>query len=75
MVNVTVSVPTEMKRKMEEFAIINWSEVAREAFAEQIAKLELLKNLTYKSKATDRDIQEISRKIKMSVRQRHEDKK
>ena len=58
MVNVTVSVPEEMKMKMEQFAIINWSEVAREAFAVQISKMELLKSLTSKSKATDADVEE-----------------
>ncbi len=72
MVNITVSVPIEMKTKMDEFQIINWSEVAREAFAEQINKLELLKDLTSKSKATDRDIEEISKKVKEAVRKRHE---
>ncbi len=75
MVNVTVSVPIDMKNKMDEFAIINWSEVAREAFADQIAKLELLKSLTSKSKATDKDIKEISDKIKAAVWKRHEEKK
>jgi len=72
MVNVTVSVPEEMKKKMDEFAVINWSEVAREAFAEQISKMELLKALTSKSKATDKDVQELTKKIKAEVWKRHE---
>ncbi|MBI5046185.1 hypothetical protein HZC07_00440 [Candidatus Micrarchaeota archaeon] len=63
--------PEEMKKKMDEFGIINWSEVAREAFTEQIAKLELLKSLTAKSKATDKDIKEISNKVKAAVLKRH----
>ena len=75
MVNVTVSVPIDMKQKMDEFEIINWSEVAREAFADQLAKLELLKSLTSKSKATDKEIQEISDKVKAAVLKRHGEKK
>jgi hypothetical protein len=75
MVNVTVSVPFDMKKKMDEFGIINWSEVARAAFAEQIRKLELLKTLTSASKATDRDIETISEKIKNEVLKRHEGKR
>ncbi|MBI5228006.1 hypothetical protein HY988_05445 [Candidatus Micrarchaeota archaeon] len=75
MVNITVSVPIEMKKKMDEFAIINWSEVARGAFTEQISKLELLKKLTTKSKATDKDIQGITAKIREGVWKRHEEKK
>ncbi|NYZ77009.1 hypothetical protein H0O02_01695 [Candidatus Micrarchaeota archaeon] len=73
MTNVTVSVPVEMKKKMEEFAVINWSEVAREAFAEQISKMELLKSLTSKSKATKEDVKELSEKIKAAVWKRHEE--
>ncbi len=72
MVNVTVSVPVDMKKKMDEFAVINWSEVAREAFAEQISKMELLKALTSKSKATDKDVEEITAKVRAGVWRRHE---
>ena len=75
MVNVTVSVPEGMKKKMDEFAVINWSEVAREAFAEQISKMELLKALTSKSKATDKDVNELTKKIKAEVWKRHEMKR
>ncbi|MFH0737811.1 MAG: hypothetical protein V1827_04490 [Candidatus Micrarchaeota archaeon] len=73
MVNVTVSVSLEMKKKMERFAVINWSEVAREAFAEQISKMELLKALTSKSTATDKDVEEIAAKVKAAVWKRHEE--
>jgi len=75
MVNVTVSVPVDMKKKMDEFAIINWSEVARQAFAEQINKLELLRALSSGSKATEMDVQMLSAKIKAGVLKRHEEKR
>ena len=75
MVNVTVSVPLDMKKRMDEFAVINWSEVAREAFAEQIRKMELLKALTSKSKATDKDVEAFAKKIKSEVWKRHEESK
>ena len=75
MVNVTVSIPVDMKKKMDDFGIINWSEVARNSFAEQLSQLELLKALTAKSKATDKDIANLSAKIKGAVLKRHEEKK
>ena len=75
MVNVTVSVSEDMKKKMDEFAVVNWSGVAREAFAEMISKLELLQSLTAKSKASDKDIEELSEKVKTAVWKRHEEKK
>ncbi len=74
MVNVTVSVPADVKKRMDEYGIINWSEVARLAFAEQLRRLELLKTLTATSKATDQDVASISASIKAAVRKRHEAK-
>jgi hypothetical protein len=43
MTTLTLSVPQELKRKMELFIEINWSAVAREAFKQKIADLEFLR--------------------------------
>ena len=43
MVNVTISVSEELKRQMERFKHINWSEVARRAFEEATRREEMLK--------------------------------
>jgi hypothetical protein len=75
MVNVTVSVPVEMKKKMDEYAIINWSEVARQAFTDQLGRLETLEAITAKSKATEKDVEELSKKIKAGVLRRHEERR
>jgi metal-responsive CopG/Arc/MetJ family transcriptional regulator len=71
MSNVTVSVPDNLKKKMDSFATINWSEVARQAFSAELKKLELLEEITSHSKATDQDIDELARKIKKSIAQKH----
>ncbi len=42
MANVTVSVPEELKKKMEHTGGVNWSEVARQAFEETVRKQEML---------------------------------
>lgn len=39
---VSVSVPEELKKKMEHFSGVNWSEIAGEAFEEAIKKREML---------------------------------
>jgi hypothetical protein len=44
MSNITLSVPEDLKKKMDEHSIINWSEVARQAFIEKIADLEFLQD-------------------------------
>ena len=42
MANVTVSVPEELKKKMEHVSGVNWSEVAREAFEETVMRKRML---------------------------------
>ena len=55
MVNITLSIPNELKQKMDTFAEINWSAVAREAFDEKIKDMEFIKNFKAKSKLTEED--------------------
>ena len=55
MVNVTLSIPHELKQKMDSFDEINWSAVAREAFDGKIRDLEFIKEFKVKSKITEAD--------------------
>ena len=41
MANVTVSVPDELKKKMECTGGVNWSEIARQAFEEAVKRREM----------------------------------
>ncbi|MBN2067063.1 MAG: hypothetical protein JW744_01190 [Candidatus Diapherotrites archaeon] len=74
MANVCVSVSDEMKGKLDKFETVNWSAVARQAFANEISKLELMDKLTSKSKATDKDIQELSKKVKAGIAKWHNER-
>lgn len=69
--NVCVSVSEDMRKKLKKFEKVNWSAVARQAFAEEISKLELMDRITADSKATDKDIEELSGKIKAGVADWH----
>lgn len=71
MATVSVSVDDVMKKKLERFDTVNWSAVARKAFASELSKLELMDKLTSKSKATDKDVKELSKKIKVGIAQWH----
>ena len=62
-VNVTLSIPTDLKRKMDDFAEINWSAVAREAFREKINDLEFIKRFKSKSTITDEDALNLGREL------------
>ncbi|MDD5162775.1 MAG: hypothetical protein PHD95_01055 [Candidatus ainarchaeum sp.] len=74
MANVCISVPEEMKGKLEKFETVNWSAVARKAFETELSKLELMDKLTSKSKATDKDIAELSKKIKAGIAKWHNER-
>ena len=71
MSNITLFVPEELKRKMEEFKIINWSEVAREAFAQKIKDLEFLKEFKAKSEMTEEDARKLGKKINEALAKRY----
>lgn len=55
MVSVTLAVPSELKHKMDNFEEINWSAVAREAFAQKIADLEFIKKFKAQSTMTEEE--------------------
>ncbi|MEW6748690.1 MAG: hypothetical protein AB1295_03205 [Candidatus Micrarchaeota archaeon] len=71
MVNVTLTVPTDLKKRMDEFPEINWSEVARQAISRKIKELLIVRTITAKSKLTDADVKEIGDKIKIAIAERH----
>lgn len=45
MPNITLSIPSELKLKMDKLPEINWSEITREYLFEKVRKMELLKKL------------------------------
>jgi len=67
MANITLSIPDDLKKKMEKHSEIKWSQVARNAIEKRINDLELLEKLTSKSKLTEEDVGEISKIINKEV--------
>lgn len=67
MANITLSIPDELHRKMKGISDVRWSEIARRAIEQRINDLEEMNRLASKSKMTDKDIEEISKKIKRSA--------
>ncbi len=65
--NVTLMLPEELQEKMKQHSEIRWSEVIRKTIQKKIEDLELLDELTAKSKLTEKDVKEISKKIDASV--------
>ncbi len=72
MVNLTLAVPVEMKKEMDEFPEMNWSEVARQAFRDKLRDLKFIKKFRSKSKLTEEDTIELGRKVSRAVAKRHQ---
>jgi hypothetical protein len=52
MVNITLSIPKDLKKEMERFPEINWSQVARDSIKKKIAQLSFLKGFKMESDIT-----------------------
>jgi predicted CopG family antitoxin len=65
--NMTLSMPDELLKKMRSFNEIRWSEVARKAIERRVNDLEIMNKLASKSKLTENDVREISKRIKTSA--------
>ena len=69
-VNITLSIPNELKQKMDTFVEINWSAVAREAFHEKIKDMEFLKKFKAKSTLTEADALRLGKEVGKSLSNR-----
>jgi len=71
MVNMTLAIPEDLHKIMKEHSQIKWSEVARKAIQEQARKLELMDKILAKSTFTEKDAEEIGKKVKKEIARRH----
>jgi len=70
MANMTLAIPDEMKKQMDERKDVKWSEVARAAFMEKLIDLQLFQSIVKKSKLTQKDANELARKINRAASER-----
>jgi hypothetical protein len=70
MANMTLAIPDELKKQMDEMKVVNWSEVARIAFKEKIVEWQLFQSIAKKSKLTQKDADELARKINRAATER-----
>lgn len=71
MATITLAIADDLKKDMDDFKELNWSEVARAAIKEKINQLRILKSITSKSKLTEKDAIELGRKINRSLHKRY----
>ncbi|MBD3203459.1 hypothetical protein GF327_04135 [Candidatus Woesearchaeota archaeon] len=60
---MSVSVPDDLRDRMNQLDEVNWSAVARKAFEAKVKEIDILKKISSKSSLSDKDVKEISRKI------------
>ena len=71
MVNITLSIPKELHIIIKKHNEIKWSEIARRAMWEQAKKLQLMDELTKKSKFSKKDVEFLDKKIKEALLRRY----
>lgn len=67
MTTLTLAVPDEMKKKMDTFPEMNWSEIARQAFMQKIEDMEFLRKFKEKSKLTETDALRLGKEVSKEV--------
>lgn len=63
MANITLSIPEELKKEMEKFPEINWSEVARNSIKQKISQLNFLRGFRMESDISPDDALKLGREI------------
>lgn len=64
---MTLSIPKELMRRMRLLREVRWSEVARRAIEQRVSDLEIMNRIASKSNLTEKDVAELSKKIKSSA--------
>ena len=64
---MTLALEDDLHARMKKHPEIRWSEVARKSIRQKVEMLDAMDKIASKSKLTMRDVDEISRKIKMET--------
>lgn len=67
---MTFSVPDDIKRKAQRRHDVNWSGVVAKAIEDRLKVLEVADRLAAKSRLTEKDVEELSKKVNKSMARR-----
>ena len=71
MSNMTLAVPEELHKIMKSHPEIKWSEIARQAMREYATRLQMLDDITIKSKFTEKEASEMGEAMKRDLALRY----
>jgi len=63
MVNMTLSIPEDLKKEMEKFPEINWSVIVRATIKQRILMMQKLREFTKDSEFTEEDATRLGREL------------
>jgi len=67
MTNITLAVPEDIKKEMDKFPEINWSEIARASIIKRISFLKEMNKLLKDSEMTEEDAIRLVRKVNKAI--------
>ena len=70
MANMTLSIPDSVYNDMKQFPDVRWSEVARRAIIDKMEMLKIVEEIASKSKLTQKDVDELSKKVNAAASKR-----
>lgn len=73
MSNMTIRVPDDLKRSLDEHPEINWSEVARQSMREYLYRLKVADEIASQSELTEEDAVELSEAVKHDIAEHYRD--
>ena len=71
MPNMTLSIPADLKARMDQFKEINWSEVARQAIHQKTLMMDQMNRMLSSSKISEPETLYEARKISRKVSKKH----
>lgn len=71
MPNITLSIPEDLKKEMDELDFINWSAMIREVIKKRILLLKKIKEFTKDSEFTEEDALRLGREVNKAVAKRY----
>lgn len=71
MANITLSIPEDIKKEMDKFPEINWSEIARNSIKKRLMILRQMDNLLKKSELTEEDAIRLGREVNKAMAKKY----
>jgi len=67
MVNITLTIPKNLKEELQKHREVNWSGVIRKALIAHLQRVKIVEEIAQKSKLTKKDVKEIADKVNREV--------